>query len=70
MHWPMIWWIFPLACVVAMALMFVFMAGVGWMRCMPWARRVDKPGSPDGAPQSSDGPPSLGSSSQSSSMGS
>jgi hypothetical protein len=70
MHWPIIWRIFPLACMVMVVVMFLFMAGVGGMRCMPWARRVGKPGSPGGVRQSFDERSSPSSTSQSSSMAS
>lgn len=41
MWWPALWWIFPLACVVMMVVMAVFMTGVGGMGCMPRMRRMD-----------------------------
>ena len=51
MHWPISWWMFLLACMVMMVTMFVFMAGMGGMRCMPWVRRTDKRSTPNGARQ-------------------
>lgn len=42
MQWPAIWWIFPLAGMVLMVVMCLFMVGAGGMRCMPRMGRMDK----------------------------
>ena len=70
MHWLISWWMFPLACMVMMVAMFVFMAGMGGLRCMPWVRRTDKRGAPNGTRQSLDESSSFSSSSHTSSVGS
>ncbi len=60
MHWSALWWIFPLACMVMMVVMGLFMAGLGGMRCMPWMRRMDERGWPDEARKPRNGPSSSG----------
>ncbi len=49
MQWFAGWWIFPLGCMVMMALMFLFMAGVGRMGCMPRMRWTGRPDRHEGA---------------------